>query len=137
MKQTYCRFNLYNSSRKRVSIFGQVQGEKLEIVVFSCSKDDGFSKKTAREIYANILETGADFTGKDYQFQEFSIPATNNPQGEFQDWCFSNYRTRVLKSEKKIQVYETISPAKARQRRDELWYEDYLIRLAREEVLIA
>lgn len=99
----YSTFKFYDERGRRLSIFaqpekrGSSQGSKdiLVIYVFTCSKQDVFSKKRGQEIFKDYL-TGIQFGGRfKYEMKPFKhiLHIDTNPKKTFIDWCRCHYKS--------------------------------------------
>lgn len=63
----YTNYKYANSFGNRCAIFARPTGvglKRTEVFILECSKKDPFSRKRAREVYENYLETGKPFYTK-------------------------------------------------------------------------
>lgn len=63
----YTNYKYANSFGNRCAIFARPTGvglKRTEVFILECSKKDPFSRKRAREVYENYLETGTAFYTK-------------------------------------------------------------------------
>lgn len=88
-KDYYCTYQFYDEKGRRLSIFSRLKGERMEILVFTCSKKDTFSKKKARDLYN---EFGGEKTEYSSKPKFVYIPIENDkPKFTFLKWCRENF----------------------------------------------
>lgn len=105
--EVYATFNFYDEQHRRLAIFGEDKGNGvIDIVIFTCSKSDQFSKKIARKMYEIYklavgnaeLESMVDFT-----VSECTIKCVNEnkPNWTFIEFC-KDYFLRKFTEQKLI-----------------------------------
>lgn len=109
MQELLTTYKFYDNRKRRLSIFGEYyeghvgigQGENrltgfqkgLRIIVFTCSKQDTFSKKTARALYLQYkFESKRALDGLTNP-QVFFVPCNKNEtKVPFMEFCKKNFK---------------------------------------------
>ena len=96
----YSNYQGYLKNGNRVASFGIEKEGKLEIFLLYCSKQDSFSKHTAKQLYEYYLENGWD--GK---FQSFHpvilllpINESDSASYTFQNYIRENFYKKRIKT---------------------------------------
>ncbi len=81
METTYRTYKFYDTTGRRLSIFGFQNEGGCEIYVIPCDRRDTFSKKVAKDILASYMYEGVPFKVQQYHVGEIT------KQREFMAWC--------------------------------------------------
>ncbi len=102
--ENYSTYKFYDGKLRRLSIFARSNGTQLEVFVLTCSKQDEFSKKLAREVYENYLNTGeTTFDKMEYHPDIYILPINDNkPKWSLIMHC----REKYWRISKKFQFFE-------------------------------
>lgn len=85
-------YKFYDKNGRRLSIFGEEEGDTIAITVFTCNKDDRFEKSKAVEHYNK-----RDIKSFNYNIPLESEYYKDNVGKLFLEWCRNKYRQKVTK----------------------------------------
>lgn len=89
-------YQMYDKKGRRLSIFGEYLYGQLNIVIFTCSKADVFSKKEAKNLFAQYKIPG------DAKYNKFFIPCEEkSSKFAFNTFCKTNF-TKIHESTIKV-----------------------------------
>lgn len=84
----YCTYKFYAADKRRIAAFAEDAGEgKLKVYLFFCSRKDSFSRKKAKQLYAEYKAGEGTSTP-----EIFVLPIDpSKPQKEFITYMYKNY----------------------------------------------
>lgn len=84
----YCTYKFYGADKRRIAAFAEEAGEgKLKVYLFYCSTKDSFSRKKAKELYA---EHKAGLGSSNPVVVTIAIDPSK-PQKEFISFMYTNF----------------------------------------------
>lgn len=91
---TLANFQLYDDAKRRVSIFGEINDNFINITVIPCSKKNTFVKRESWRLYRERTIDGKPLKG----FTRTSIPIIKGqkPKETFLEWCEKTYNERII-----------------------------------------
>lgn len=88
-------FKFHDNEGRRLALFGEVQGDHLEIFILACSEKDQFNKEVARSIYATYKTRGIKGCATLGYHPEIELINIAGKQDQarniFSDYCWENY----------------------------------------------
>lgn len=100
----YVTYKFYDEKGRRLAIFGihNTINDTLDILTFTCSKKDIFTKKTAKELFNDYHSS---FNEHNHKFSAMSKPiletvkvSNGKPKITFLDFCKFKYRRQRQRS---------------------------------------
>lgn len=99
MNQVYSNFKKYDERGRRVAIFGWLynEGKSMGVTVITCSTEDQFCKKTAKEAYKDWMACLAEGQGGEYSGKFHPLNGVvlefdpEKPLKSFIQWCNKHY----------------------------------------------
>jgi hypothetical protein len=98
MANEFANFQKYNEKCQRMSIFADVEGDKIVITYFPCSTKDQFSKQTAWKMYDDYCLDIREI--KSISHTVITVE-DNKPKKTFLNWCNDNFYHKVERIEKR------------------------------------
>jgi hypothetical protein len=110
MTTSFRTFKFYDSKKRRLSIFAEIAGDTIEVIVIPCARKDTFSKKVSKDLYKKITVDLIDFKG--VTTTNIGIK-DNNPKATFFEWCRKNYLQKFYFQVARKQYYLSSKPVMA------------------------
>jgi len=116
----YVTYKFYDERGRRLAIFGRDLGDgSLEVITFTCSKKDIFSKSFAKALYFSWMSPNFNIVGGSLSPKVETVKIhENKPKVTFLDFCKSKYhrlRTRSISLEFDEMVLDKLQVVEARQ----------------------
>ncbi len=105
MEKYYANFQYYDERNRRLSIFGKITGDCIEVVVLTCSISDTFTRKSGRMLYEQSCsseEGNAKCLGQTYSGIAIK---DGNPAKTFNNWCRENFYQQRMESLRVTRLY--------------------------------